>query len=305
MPQSRFTALATALTILSLALPASAATKITLGYGITSDYLPAFVAKDNGIFEKNGLDVTMVVVTSSSLTPPALVSGSMQIAQANPPNLLLAYEGGIELVSITGVARLMAKNPRTSLVTHPGFTITKAEDLRGKKVAVPGINSAMDLVLRKWLIDGGVKPEQVTIVEAPFAQMGDMLKSGQLDAAFQFEPLLTRILASGSATKSLDLMSMGNPDVLGSVWAATKEWATANRGAVDAYRTSLNEAVDFINKNTEEAHKIEAKYLHYATSEVPDIEMQVTPQDFDYWAGLCRAVGLLHRPVDGAQLIFK
>jgi NitT/TauT family transport system substrate-binding protein len=239
------------------------------------------------------------------LTPPSLVSGSMQIAQANPPNLLLAYEGGIELVSITGVARLTAKNPRTSMVTRPGFTISKAEDLRGKKVAVPGINSAMDLVLRKWLIDGGVQPDQVTIVEAPFAQMGDMLKSGQLDAAFQFEPLLSRILSSGSAMKSLDLMSMGNPDVLGSFWAATREWATANRPAVDAFRASLNEAMDYIKKNPEDAHKIETKYLHYATNELPDIEMEVTPKDFDYWAGLCRAVGLLHRPVDGAALIFK
>src|SRR5215469_6034830 len=218
MMKKRVFALSGALALLALPLSslpgrAEERTPVTLGYGLTADYLPVFIAKDTGIFEKHGLDVTMKAVTSSSLAPPALVSNSLQISQATPPNLLLANDGGLDLVSVAGVARLTAAHPHTSLVTHPGFTINGPKDLVGKKIAVPGISSAMDLVLRKWLIDGKVPLDQVTIVEAPFQQMGDMLKSGQLDAAFQFEPLLSRTLASGSATKSLDIMSATNADV--------------------------------------------------------------------------------------------
>ncbi|HVA14261.1 MAG TPA: ABC transporter substrate-binding protein [Stellaceae bacterium] len=288
-----------------LSARADEATKIRLGYGITSDYLPAFVAQDNGIFARHGLDVTMVVVTSSSLAPPALVSGSLQISQATPPNLLLADDGGLDLVAVAGVGRLEAKNPRTSLVTRPGFTIAKPGDLRGKKIAVPGINSAMDLVLRKWLIDGHVPIDQVTIVETPFAQMGDMLKSGQLDAAFAFEPLLSRILASGAAVKSLDIMSLANPDALGAFWAATRDWANTHRPAVIAFRASLAEAIAFIDAHPAEAHKIEAKYLHYSTNTLPDVSLAVTPQDFAFWARVCTEVGVLRHPVDAANLIFK
>jgi NitT/TauT family transport system substrate-binding protein len=305
MSKLRVAALLGALALSSPSAFADEPTKINLGYGITSDYLPAFVAKDNGIFAQHGLDVTMVVVTSSSLAPPSLVGGSLQISQATPPNLLLAYDGGLDLVSIAGVARLAARNPRTSLVTRTGFTIARPDDLRGKTIAVPGINSALDLVLRKWLLDGHVPLDQVRIVETPFAQMGDMLRSGQLDAAYQFEPLLTRTLASGVATKSLDLMSMANPDALGAFWMATRDWATSHRAAVAAFRASLDDAVVFIKAHPDDAHKIEAAYLHYSTNELPEIALDVTPQDFEFWAQVCSEVGVLHRPVDAAHLIFK
>lgn len=292
-----------------LSLPATGrteeTTKLALGYGLTSDYLPAYIAKENGIFLKHGLDVDMKAVTSSSLAPPALVSGSLQISQATPPNLLLANDGGMDLVSVAGVARLTAAHPHTSLVTHPGFTITTAKDLIGKKIAVPGINSAMDLVLRKWLIDGKVKLDQVTIVEAPFQQMGDMLKSGQLDAAFQFEPLLSRTLAAGSATKSLDIMSSTDPDVLGAIYASTREWANAHRAAVIAFNQSLAEGIAFEKEHPDEAHKIEAKYIGYSTPTFADQQLAVSTADFKFWADVCDEVGVLHHAVDAATLIFK
>jgi NitT/TauT family transport system substrate-binding protein len=280
-------------------------TPVTLGYGLTADYLPAYIAKDTGIFERHGLDVTMKAVTSSSLAPPALLSNSLQISQATPPNLLLANDGGMDLVSVAGVGRLVAKDPHTSLVTHPGFTINTPQDLIGKKLAVPGISSAMDLVLRKWLIDGHVRPDQVTIVEAPFQQMGDLLKSGQLDAAFQFEPLLSRTLASGAATKSLDIMSMADPDVLGAIYASTRDWANAHRAAVTAFRQSLAEAIAWEKEHSDEAHKIETKYIGYAVPGLPDVSIDVSPQDFKFWAQVCDEVGVLHRPVDAAKLIFQ
>jgi NitT/TauT family transport system substrate-binding protein len=290
---------------LSLTAHAAEPTKITLGYGLTADYLPAYIAKDNGYFAQHGLDVTMKAVVSSSLAPPALLSNSLQISQATPPNLLLANDGGMDLVSVAGVGRLTAAHPHTSLVTHPGFTIKTPQDLIGKKIAVPGINSAMDLVLRKWLIDGHVNPNQVTIVEAPFQQMGDMLKSGQLDAAFQFEPLLSRTLASGQATKSLDIMSAANPDVLGAIYASTREWATAHRAAVVAFNQSLAEAIAFAKAHPDEAHKIEAKYIGYAIPGLPDVSLKVAPQDFAFWAKVCDEVGVLHHAVDPTTLIFK
>ncbi len=298
-------ALIGALAAFALPARADAPTTIVLGYGLTSDFLPAYIAKDNGIFEKHGLDVTMKVVTSSSLAPPALVSNSLQISQATPPNLLLANDGGMDLVSVAGVGRMTAAHPHTSLVTHPGFTIAAPQDLVGKKLAVPGINSALDLVLRKWLIDGHVRPAQVTIVEAPFQQMGDLLKSGQLDAAFQFEPLLSRILAAGSATKSLDIMSATDPDVLGAIYASTREWANAHRAAIVAFNQSLAEGIAFEKAHPEEAHKIEAKYIGYATTSLPDASLTVTPHDFKFWADICDEVGALHHPVDAATLIFN
>jgi len=130
---------------------------------------------------------------------------------------------------VAAAARLTKANPRTSLITREGVTVTKPQDLIGLKIAVPGLNSGFDLNLRKWLLDGNVPLDKVTIVEAPFPQMGDRLKGGQLDAAIQIEPLLSHNLQSGAAKKSVDILSVNNPDQLGVFYLAKRDWAMANR----------------------------------------------------------------------------
>ena len=265
-PKSALAAMALAVAAaMPLGASAQEMTKITVGYGLTSDFLPVYVAQDNGIFAAHGLDVTAIALNSSSLAPPALVGGSMTIAQTTPSNIILANDGGLDLVAVAAVGRLKKVNPHTSLVTRKGFVATVPADFKGKTIAVPGIGAAMDLVLRKWLLDGKVSLDQLTIAEAPFAQMGDRLQSGQLDAAFEFEPMLSRVLASGQAQRSVDVMSAVNPDVLGASYAATRAWASSHRQAVNAYRASLSEAIAWIVKNPAQAHEVEKKWLHYAT----------------------------------------
>ena len=57
-------------------------TRISVGYSaISGDALPAWLAKDSGIFEKNGLDVQLVFFTGGTTAVMALVSSDTPIAQ--------------------------------------------------------------------------------------------------------------------------------------------------------------------------------------------------------------------------------
>ena len=172
----------------ALAQPA----KITIAHATASDFLPAFVAKEKGIFAKHGLDVTLQVYANIALTPAALMSNQIQIGATTPTNVLLAGEAGLDVVGVVGGSRLQKTNPRIYLVSRPGFTITKPDDLRGKKVGVPGLNAIIDLFFRKWLINNKVPVKDVTIVEALLPQMPDMLKGGLVDAVAPIEPVVTR-----------------------------------------------------------------------------------------------------------------
>ena len=72
MPKNRRLAILSFLTALALVpLPAAAetVTKFNLGVGVGSDFITAFVAKDEGFFEKHGLDVTVSTVVNSALIP--------------------------------------------------------------------------------------------------------------------------------------------------------------------------------------------------------------------------------------------
>jgi NitT/TauT family transport system substrate-binding protein len=284
---------------------ATAAEKIAIGYGVTNDFMPVFIANDEGMFAKHGLAPELVVVTSSSLSPPALVGGSLNVAQMTPSNMLLANDAGLDLVAVAGVGRNKITNPRSGLITRKDLIVDKPHDLIGKTVAVPGFNAGMDLVLRKWLIDGGVKISQVRIVEAPFAQMGGQLQSGQIDAAFEIDPIMARILNAHEANKAIDLLGWATPDMLATLWGADRKWATAHREEVKAFVGSLAEAISFMKEHPDKAHQIEKKYLSYSVPDMPDVSLGITPKDIEFWVGVCAETGVLHTKLDPKSLIFK
>ena len=306
MPMSRFFAASVLLAIGVAPLPAASETltKLNLGVGVGSDFITAFVAKDEGFFEKRGLDVTVSTVVNSALMPAALVGGTVDIAILTGPNIVLANEGGLDLVGVAGIARIQAVNPRSNLVTRPELKISKPEDLKGKKIGVPGINSSLDLVLKKWLLDRNVKLSDVTEVEAPFAQMTDMLRGGQLDGALPVEPALSRVVDSGAAVKTFAVQSDVNPDFLASFWASTRDWAGKNRPTLIAYRAALADAWDFIKTHPDEVNAIEKKRLGYVDPRGPSIALDLKKADFEFWIELCKQVGVLHQSMDAATLIF-
>lgn len=281
------------------------AEKIAIGYGMTNDFMPVFIANDEGMFAKHGLDPQLVVVTSSSLAPPALVGGSLNVAQMTPSNLLLANDGGLDLVAVAGIGRNKITNPRSGLITRKDLVVNQPQDLIGKTVAVPGLNAGMDLVLRKWLIDGGVPISKVKIVEAPFAQMGGQLQTGQIDAAFEIDPIMSRILNAHEANKSIDLLGWATPDMLATLWGSDRKWANAHRTEVAAFRASLADAIRFMSAEPEKAHQIEKKYLSYSVPDMPDVSLGVSPKDIAFWVGVCDETGVLHTKVDPNSLIFK
>lgn len=284
---------------------ASAQTKLAVGYGFSSDFLPALVAVDEGIFSKHGLDVTLSTVQNTSMAPALLTANSVQIVVETPPNIIIANTGGLDQVAIAGAARLTKQNQRIGLITRTGFTVTQATDLKGKRIGIPGINSVIDMALKKWVLDHGVALDQATFTEIVPTQMGDLLKGNQLDAVGIFEPLLSRIVASGVAARSVDFLSEENPDVLGSFWTSTRSWANANSTTVAALRTSLVEAQDLIAKNPDTAKAVETKYLHFAESSLPTYRVEITPADFEFFVALSQKLGVIQQPLDTSKLIFK
>ena len=110
-----------------------------------------YVAKDAKLFEKNGLDVELVLLRGSGQTSQAMVAGSLFASSVALPAVMLADLNGADLVNVAhGIAvqssKLMVKSE-----------IRKIEDLKGKKIGISSLGSAGDLlfgyVLRKYGID--------------------------------------------------------------------------------------------------------------------------------------------------------
>lgn len=281
------------------------ATRLTLGYANATEFLPAFVAKDRGIFAKHGLEVTMTAIPSSSLVPPTLMSGSIDMGIATPPNLVLAAEAGLDLVATSGSARIMKTNTRVSLVARAGTVIEKPGDLVGKKVAVPGINSSIDLVLRKWLLDAKVPLAKVTFIETTLPQMPDLLKGGTVDAVAAIEPILSRIVLGGIGVKPIDYFSEVNSDIVGAFWMSTRAWATGHPAAIQSFRAAYAESIAWITANPDEAKKVEAKWLGFNGRAFPNFSLELRQSDLDTYVAIGRELSVVHQAVDTSRLIWK
>jgi NitT/TauT family transport system substrate-binding protein len=151
-------------------------------WGVTSisasNWIP-WLAKEAKIYEKNGLDVELVLLKGSGQTSTALLSGSIFAAPVALPTVMLADLGGADLVNIAhtvpGVqSKLLVKQE-----------IKRPEDLKGKRIATSSLGSLGDFLFRYILRKHGLDPNRDVTwfsVGTPPERL-QALVSGAIDAA--------------------------------------------------------------------------------------------------------------------------
>jgi len=136
-------------------------TRLNVGYSaISADQLPAWVAKDSGIFAKNGLDVELIFFTGGSTAILALVSGDVPITQVSGPGLVSSVLGGSDAVFIAaGITSL-----NYVLMGKPG--VKSVEQLKGGTLAISRFGSATDSIARFALKKLGLSVgKDVTLIQ--------------------------------------------------------------------------------------------------------------------------------------------
>src|SRR5487761_1078686 len=80
--------------VTATATPAGPPTKLTVSIGsYDTSYLVYEIAKDGGIFQKNGLDVDLQIIPGAQ-SVPALMAGQVQFSSAGPGETIGADVGG-------------------------------------------------------------------------------------------------------------------------------------------------------------------------------------------------------------------
>jgi NitT/TauT family transport system substrate-binding protein len=289
-----------------LATGASAANvKVNIGYATAADYLPAFVSKENGCFAANGIDAQFTRITVTAHIPAALIADTMQIGALTATAFLPAVENGIELVAVAGGTRILQGNETISLVTSTKFQVKRGADLVGKKIGVPGVNSVADVMFRKWLKNEGVDVAKVQIIEAPFPQMKDLIKSGQIDGALVVEPIRSMIANEGVGQRAgVEYHTAVAKDSILAFWTASKKWADKNPQAVASFRKCLTEGIAWVGANPDRAREIEKQYLGFNTPVRPDWNVEINDEDFKLYVDVSLELGVLRKRVDAKNLVW-
>ncbi len=291
-------------TLLSLSVAANAEpAKVGIGYPPATDFLAVYVAKEKGIFDAHNIDATLTKIPVVTNIPAAVVSGSIQIGMTTVPAALQAIDGGLNLQIIAGAARHTKEHPFISLLARSDLKYEKPSDVSGKTVGVPGINSVIDVMFRKWLLNNKIALNSVKIVEGPLPQLPDMLKSGSVDYIAIVDPFRSRIAATKTGSIAAEYFAEVNGDVLVSAWLADGDWVKKNPDAVKNFRTSINEGLDFIRKNPDEAKEIEKKYIGYNSPSFPTFDNRSRPEDLDFFIKLGDELKLYRTKLDPKKIV--
>src|SRR6201986_1119730 len=224
--------LAIALTIAALnASPALAATKITFMHNASASFAAMFVAKDQGILEKHGLDVEFTPAQSGAVMPPALVSGSVQLAAPTATVLVQAHEQGIDLVAVANTAAYPSAADG-QIVGRTGSGLKETRDLMGHKVGLPSLGGIFEVLVRDWVRKAGGDDKKVQWLEVQLRQMGGALKSVLVDAAVPVEPFYSRIVQTGVGYPMCDFEAAVPAGTIPVVYATTRAWAMGNPEAL-------------------------------------------------------------------------
>ncbi len=294
---------------LLVAGPVWAQTKISLVHTGIAAYTSAFVAKEQGFFKKRGLDVTLQQVAGGVLIQ-GLQGGSAQIATVPPTNLLLAIEGGLDLVAVAGASVSQKDDQTAAFVIATNAGITTPKDLIGKKIGVPSIGGYLYVMARKWIIDQGIDPAAVNFVEVNFPQAADLMKNGAIQASALSDPFLQRAVQNGVAKPMDYFAAILPPQTTGVLYASTRRWAEANPEAVKAFREAIAEGVAFTEKNPDAARADMAKYIKLppealAATVMPRLMANVTEEQIGYWVNTMHGMGLIKTRPDAAKLIVR
>jgi len=150
--------------------------------GYTVSMLPFFAAKMNGYYTAEGLDVDLLA-TRAPTANLAVLSGSVEFSAVPLAGLTTALRGApLKLLFVP------FDKPQHELVVKPELQGIKA--LRGKKIAVAGIGTIGEVILREYLTANGLDAgHDVTLlgIGAPETRLASLL-TGSFDAAMLIAP---------------------------------------------------------------------------------------------------------------------
>jgi NitT/TauT family transport system substrate-binding protein len=246
---------------------------------LSGNNLALWVAKDGGLFEQQGVEITdFPLIEAGTTAVQALVGGDIQFALAGSSAVMGAELQGADLVMLAGASNTFD----FAILAIP--EIRTPEEVRGKRVGISRFGSSSDFAVRIGLQRLGLDPERdVTILQigGTSARLSAM-QSGAIEVAPEIAPALVTARKLGFSML-IDLAAAGVPYQVGPV-SARRALVAENpdlvRRVVRAYlagihrmKTDKDLAFESIRRYTREDDRevLEETWQHFAVRSIPEV----------------------------------
>ena len=224
--------------------------KVAVGISGWTGFAPLTLAKEAGIFKKNGLEVSIKKIPQKD-RHLAIASGDIQCAATTVETWVAWNANG---VATTQIFQLDKSYGADGMVVKPG--ITKISDLKGKTVAASAPGTSPYFALAWILKKNGMTTKDVKVVNLePQAAANAMIAGTDgVDAAMTYEPYLGAVRAKPEAGKII-ATTLDYPMVM-DTFGCTPKFLNENPKAAKALADSYFEALEMIQKEPKKSFEI-------------------------------------------------
>jgi NitT/TauT family transport system substrate-binding protein len=251
--------------------------KVRLRYGTTMSFhnLPVWVAKSTGMFDKNGLDIEVILVRGGALNIMGIVADRLQLSSVGPEAVVGARLQGSDVVILACAAD-----------TEPVYVFKRPEikntaDLKGKVSAVTRLGGTTHLYLRFGLKQFGLDADK----DLTILQMG---RSSDVAAALERGQIAVAALSYAYA---LPLLEKGWPVLIElskagfkyppACVASTRVYVKKNPAVVDAFLRAYVEAIHRIKADPRTGEDVYIQFAREGNRELVKKAVRVYADTFN------------------------
>ena len=232
--------------------PSWAQTKMTIATGVDPVFSAYYVAQQEGLFKKHGLDVRINTGPSGSAMVAFLVNGQIESAFGSEIAGVANHNLDPNVVVVAQATRLVR------WIAVVGRNVDTLDQLKGKKVGIAR-GSGGEVFWLAMIDKLKLNAADYTVVNVEAPEMVAALERGNIDAYVVWEPWVTRGLVAIKNTKVLRTQE----GILeqGVYVYMNRGWIQKNPVPAEAFIRALADATDLINRDRKRAAKDVSDFL--------------------------------------------
>jgi NitT/TauT family transport system substrate-binding protein len=219
-----------------------------------------FYAKDLGLFEKAGLNVTVQALNNPGATIAGVIGGTLTAGSLTIPGIAAAREKGLPVKILAPSSIYSSAMPTSGIIVLKNSPIKKASDLNGKTVATRDLSNMSYFGAKAWIDKNGGDSKTIKWVEINDTQDVAAMQAGRIDAASVSEPAFDDAIHSPDARLLAACYDAIGDKFTIAAYVVSEAYAKAHPDTVRKLSGVLLAAGIWANKNHAASAKILEKY---------------------------------------------
>jgi ABC-type nitrate/sulfonate/bicarbonate transport system substrate-binding protein len=229
--------------------------KIRLGVSIDPVSALVYIAQEQKMFKRHGLDASLLTYQTGAYAMNDLLTGKVDVVTASGFVLVLQ---GFKRDDLRILATISSSD-NVELVARKDRKIEKPEDLRGKRVGVSKATIA-EFYLGTFLSFSGILPSEVRTVDLKPSDIVTALSEGKIDAASCFAPF-SDAARKNLAANAVSWSAQGGQDYY-FLLITTAELIKIRPRVVEGLLRGVLAAEDYLKKHESKAQSIVERTLN-------------------------------------------